>query len=46
MDPTTALGPELDALLRRLVEVDATKWHALHELGLSAAVPRKGGDAT
>jgi hypothetical protein len=41
MDPGTFLNDQLDALLHRLVQVDVTKWQALHELGLSP-VPAGG----
>jgi hypothetical protein len=41
--PTEFLNAELDALLRRLVQVDVSKWQALHELGLARAASGKGG---
>jgi hypothetical protein len=37
VDPVTFLTPDLDVLLQRLVQSDATKWQALRELGLDAA---------
>ena len=43
MDPTMFLNEELDALLQRLVQVDATKWRALSELGLKP-LPSGGGE--
>ncbi|HWI63798.1 MAG TPA: hypothetical protein VNT75_18335 [Symbiobacteriaceae bacterium] len=41
LDPTLALGPELEALLQRLTQVEASKWRALAELGLMP-VPKGG----
>jgi CotS family spore coat protein len=45
MSPTTFLNAELEALLQRLVQSDATKWEALRALGLTdagAVQPRAG----
>jgi spore coat protein SA len=41
--PVEFLNAELDALLRRLITVDATKWQALQELGLPQAPSGRGG---
>ncbi len=32
MEPELALGPEMDALIRRIAETDKSKWAALDEL--------------
>lgn len=41
--PAEFLNAELDALLRRLVQVDVTKWQALHDLGLPPVPAGRGG---
>ncbi len=44
VDPTTYLNAELVVLLERLVQVDASKWEALRELGLSPAPTGRPGE--
>lgn len=41
MHPELFLDPALDALLKRLAQVDTSKWQALRELGLDS--PSKKG---
>lgn len=45
MDPTLFLNAELEALLTRLTQVEASKWRALNELGLMPVPSAKGGAA-
>lgn len=45
MDPATLLNAELEALLQRLMQIEASKWSALKQLGLMPVPSAKGGNA-